>query len=119
MTTPQAAARRRGADAELDFLKYARDTLHLPAERLRLAGRNDEGDVAINDIGLTYVCEVKNEKTINLSGYVTEALTEATNYATARRLERPNVMAVAIVKRRGRPVKDWYVVTTVGEFFTT
>lgn len=118
MTSPQAAARRRGADAELDFLKYARGTLHLPAERLRLAGKNDEGDVAVVDVGFTYVCEVKNEKSISLATYVDEALVEAQNYTKARGLRRPDVMGVAIVKRRGRPVKDWYVVTSVEEFFS-
>lgn len=116
MTTQQARNRRRGASFELDVLKWVREVAGLPAERLRLAGVNDEGDLAVQDVGLTYVFEAKAEKQINLAGYITEAEREAANYAKARGLDPANVFPVVVVKRRNRPIGDSYVVTTLSSF---
>lgn len=110
-------ARRLGSSWEIALLGWFRDKAVLPAERLHLAGKNDEGDLAVQDVGLTYIVEAKNEQRIDLARYVTEAELEAGNYARARRLDRKDVMALAIVKRRGKGVEDAYVVTTVREFF--
>lgn len=116
MTTQSARNRRKGAAFELDVLKWVREVARLRAERLRLAGKLDEGDIAVDDVGLTYVFECKNEQKINLSGYMSEAIYEAHNYANARGLDPRDVMPVVVVKRRGRPVWESYVVTTLAEF---
>lgn len=111
-----AANRRRGATYELDLLKWFR-SIGLGAERLRLAGRDDEGDLAVKDVGITYVVEAKNEKAMNLTGYVREAKVEADNYARARGLNRADVMPVVLIKKRNAGIDESFVVVPAGEFF--
>lgn len=113
------ASKRRGSSWELDLLRYFRAKLGMKAERLRLAGKLDEGDLAVEDVDMTYVIEAKNTARINLAQYVEEALIERDHYCDARLLRRENVMAVAIVKRRGKGIEEAYVVTTVKEFFSS
>lgn len=115
--TVSSASRQRGAAFELDLLKWFRSKAQLPAERLRLAGKFDEGDLAVQDVGLTYVVEAKNEAKINLTGYVREALVEADNYARARGISREKVMPLVIVKKRNAPIDDAFVVVPLSEFF--
>lgn len=116
MTTSQNAKnRRKGAAFELDVLAYIR-SLGLRAERLRLSGKNDEGDIAVVDGDLTYLIEAKNEQKLNLAGWVTEALTERQHYATKRGQDPADVMPLVVVKRRGRPIADSYVVVPLREF---
>lgn len=113
-------SRRIGTDAELRALRYVREEAGLRAERLRLAGRLDEGDIAIEDDGddfLIYLAEVKAEQKIDLSGYVREVEAERLNYAKARAIMPDDVMPIVIVKRRNQPVEKWYVVTTMEHFF--
>lgn len=110
------AARRKGSLFELDLLRWIR-AAGLKAERLRLAGIHDEGDVAVEDVGLTYVVEAKAEQKINLSGYIAEATVEAQNYAKARGLDPGRVMPIVVVKRRNKPISEAYVVCTLQEFF--
>ena len=112
-------SRRVGAEWEIRLTKWFRAVAKLPAEHLRLAGRNDEGDVAVTDVdnGLIYLVEAKAEKAINLSGYMNEAQVEAVNYAKARGLDPANVMPMAVVKRRGYPIEKAYVVTELQDFF--
>lgn len=117
MVSPQAAAKRRGADFEISLLGWFRDVAELPAERLRLSGKDDEGDLAVQDVGLTYVVEAKNVKTINLTDFVRQASTEASNYAAARGLDVARVMPLAVVKQRNKPLDQAFVVTTLREFF--
>lgn len=119
MTTASQRSRRKGASFELDVLKWIREETGLRAERLRLAGKNDEGDIAVDDVGLVYVIECKNEQKISLAGYVTESITEARNYAAARSLTVDDIMPIVVIKRRGRPIGDSYVLSTLTEFFKT
>ena len=113
-----AKNKRRGAAWELDILKWIRSETTLPAERLRLTGKKDEGDVAVGpDHTVTYVIEAKDAQRIDLAGWTTEALTEADNYAAARGLDRDNVWPLVVIKRRGKSVEHAYVVTPLGEFF--
>lgn len=100
----------------MDLLSWFR-SIGLPAERLRLAGKLDEGDLAVQDVGLTYVVEAKNEAKLNLTGYVREAQAEADNYAKARKLRRESVMPVVIVKKRNAPISDAFVIVPAAEFF--
>lgn len=109
MTT---AARRRGSQWELDVLRYAR-SLGFSAERLHLAGRNDEGDVAVQDVGVTYLLELKATKQADISGALREAEVEAVNYAKARNLNLEDVWPLVCLKRPGKPVSQAYVITTL------
>jgi len=112
-------SRRIGSDWELRLTKWVRAVAKLPAERLHLSGRNDEGDIAVTDFdgGLIYLIEAKAEAKINLSGYMNEVHVERVNYAKARGLDPETVMPVAVVKRRGYPIEKAYVVTTLEDFF--
>jgi hypothetical protein len=112
-------SRRIGSDWEVRLTRWFREVAKLPAERLHLAGKNDEGDVAVTDVdgGLIYLCEAKAEAKINLSGYMNEVHVEVVNYAKARGLDPESVMPIAVVKRRGYPIEQAYVVTTLADFF--
>jgi hypothetical protein len=112
-----AAGKRKGAQFETDLLKHFRTEVGLPTERLRLAGAKDEGDLAIQDVGLVYLVEAKAEARMTLSSYVKEARLEAQHYAFARGIDPETVFPLAIVKRAGLPISESYVVTTIADFF--
>lgn len=112
-----SANKRRGSQWELDVLRYVR-SLGLKAERLHLAGKDDEGDVAVEDTGIVYVFECKNTARLDLAGWVEEARVEASNYAKARGLNRDDVLPVVVIKRRNHGVERAYCVTELSEFLT-
>lgn len=111
------AGKRRGAQFETDVLRWIRSQAGLPAERLRLAGKDDEGDIAVQDVGLTYLLELKATQKLDLAGAVAEVMTERVNYAKARGLDPATVMPLVVFKRRNHGIAKAYVVTTVEEFF--
>ena len=92
--------KRKGNRAELLVAKWRRTFGWVNAERSRAGWTDDRGDID----GLPGVCiEVKNEKKIDLPGYIRELETEMGN-------ARAWTGAV-IVKRRGSEnVDDWYAV---------
>ena len=97
MTSPQ---KRKGSAAELAVAKWLRKLGWIHAERSRAGWTDDRGDID----GMPGVCiEVKNEKRIDLPGYLREL-----------EVEMKNAMAwtgTVIVKRRGSTnVDDWYAV---------
>ena len=93
---------------ESAMVKFFRKLGHM-AERLRLAGRADEGDIAAVIAGKTYVLELKNVKKIDLPQFWREAEVEAKNYAKARGLEQVPP-AYVIVKRRNASIeKSWVI----------
>lgn len=109
-----AANKRRGASWELDLLKYFRNE-GIDAERLRLTGKADEGDLVLKIGGIPYVVEAKNVAKIDLASYVREAEVEARNYGAHRALDfLPN--HAAIVKRRNHGVGEAYVVMPLTEW---
>jgi len=110
------ASRRTGTAFESALVKHIRDRFGLRAERLRQSGKNDCGDIAVDDVGLVYLIEAKAEKSINLSGYVAEAEAERRNYCRARGISESGVMPLAVVKRRGKGIGEAYVVITLDEF---
>jgi len=84
-------------------------TLGHTAERLRLAGAKDEGDIAVVIAGKTYILEAKNVKKMDLPTFWKEAEVEAKNYAKARKLKQEPPVYV-IVKRRGASIeKSWVI----------
>lgn len=107
------ANKRRGATFELDLLKFFRREGY-DAERLRLSGKHDEGDIVVRIGALPYVIEAKNVQKIDLASFVTQAQTEADNYSKARGIMRPGY--AAIIKRRKHPIEQSYVVVPLKEW---
>lgn len=111
MTSKQQAAKRRGSLFETSVLKWLRDKGFL-AERLRLAGKADEGDIVCMVAGQPYIFELKATARLDLPAYWREATEEADNYAKARNLPA-TPPAYVIVKRRGKGIEDAWVIQTL------
>ena len=97
MTSPQ---KRKGSAAELAVAKWLRKLGWIHAERSRAGFQDDRGDID----GMPGVCiEVKNEKKIDLPGYLRELEVEIAHAKAWT--------GTVIVKRRGSMnVDDWYAV---------
>ena len=97
MTSPQ---KRKGSAAELAVAKWLNKLGWVHAERSRAGWTDDRGDID----GMPGVCiEVKNEKRIDLPGYLRELEVEMKNAKAWT--------GTVIVKRRGSTdVNDWYAV---------
>ena len=97
MTSPQ---KRKGSAAELAVAKWLPKLGWIHAERSRAGWTDDRGDID----GMPGVCiEVKNEKKIDLPGYLRELEVEIANAQAWT--------GTVIVKRRGSMnVDDWYAV---------
>jgi hypothetical protein len=114
-----AANRRKGALWERDLRVGLRNSAH-DTEGLKLAGKEDEGDLVVRTGPRLYVpdfliIEAKDAK-MDVNGFVTEAITEADNYARHRDLDRSRVTGIAVVKRRGKNWREAYVITTLAEY---
>ena len=116
MSNP-AANKRRGASFELDVLKWFRGKGVL-AERLRLAGKDDEGDLVVMMPTGPAILELKATARMDLPQFWREATLEATNYANARGLT-PTPPAYVIVKRRNAGIDQAWVVTTLEKWIET
>lgn len=106
---------RRGPLWEVKLLNYLREN-GFDVERLRLTGREDEGDLVVKD-GNIIVIEAKDDKKMDLSGFLREAEDEAQNYAKHRKLDPDDVLPMAVIKRRNHGVGKAYVVMTLDAFF--
>jgi hypothetical protein len=97
MTSPQ---KRKGSSAELAVAKWLNLLGWTGAERSRCGWSDDRGDID----GIPGVCiEVKNEKRIDLPGYLRELEVEMKNAKAWA--------GAVIVKRRGSSdPADWYAV---------
>jgi hypothetical protein len=97
LTSPQ---KRKGSAAELAVAKWLRKLGWIHAERSRAGWTDDRGDID----GMPGICiEVKNEKRIDLPGYLRELEVEIANAQAWT--------GTVIVKRRGSMnVDDWYAV---------
>ena len=104
-----------GTEWETRLVEYLRPRMGV-AERLTIAGVNDQGDLWFPHGGHYYVVEAKAEKKIDLSAYVTEAEREAFHFAKARGIPEHLVHPMAIVKRRNYPVGKAYVVHTLDSY---
>ena len=93
---------RRGAQWETDVVAFLKANGFPAAERRVREGAKDRGDIA----GIPgVVIECKNEARINLPGYLREAEAERVNADAA--------IAPVFVKRRGKGVKDGYMVMDI------
>ncbi|MFM2189581.1 MAG: Propionibacterium phage [Pseudomonadota bacterium] len=105
---------RKGAAFELGVLKWLRSK-GVSAERLRLSGTQDEGDLVAVVAGKTYIFELKNRKSISLPQFWQEAVAEAENYAKARALAY-TPPAYVIVKRRNHPIEKAFVICDLDQW---
>jgi hypothetical protein len=104
MTHPNKA---KGSKAELDVARYLAANWWPYAERAYGAGRPDDvGDI---DGIPGVVFEVKNEKRIDMPGYLRELEVEVANAHA--------ITGVVVVKRRlHTDPADWYAVTRFGDW---
>lgn len=110
-----AANKVKGATFERDLMEYLRNEGY-DAERLRLAGSEDEGDLILKLGGLAFVLEAKNRKQMNLAGWVREAEVESKNYARHRKI--PWVNFAAVIKKRNAGIGEAYVVVPLHEWLS-
>jgi len=103
-----AKNKRKGSMFETSILKWLRSK-GVSAERLRLAGKDDEGDIVAIVAGQPYVFELKATVKMDLPQFWREATTEAFNYAKARGLEVVPP-AYVIVKRRMAGLEQSWVI---------
>lgn len=112
------ANKRKGAAFEIDLEGFFRGK-YLNTTRLVRRGKDDEGDLLIRVHDLAVIVEAKNEKSIDLSGYMQEATSEALRWE-AKHVHEPMpadlVIGAAVVKRRMNPVSKSYVVMEVDDF---
>jgi len=99
---------RKGSAFEIGILKWLRSH-GVFAERLRLSGALDEGDLVVIVAGKTYILEAKNRKSISLPAFWEEARVEAKNYAKARNLSEVPP-AFVIIKRRNASIEKAFVI---------
>lgn len=98
-----SAAKRKGTTWETAVTNYLRDQ-DIDARRVAQTGRKDTGDIHGGGI----VWEAKDHKSIDVAGFVRQAVEEAKNAGLP--------VGVAVVKRRQSNVKNAYVMTDLETF---
>jgi len=98
----------KGAAFEIDVMKWFR-SLGVLAERLRLAGKDDEGDLVCVVSGKTYILELKNTATLSLPEFWRQAEVEALNYAKARGIGEVPLHYVVVKRRNAGIEKSWVI----------
>ena len=109
-----AANKRKGSAFETGILKWLRGK-GVAAERLRLAGKDDEGDIVCIVAGQPYIFELKATAKMDLPQFWREATTEAFNYARARNLNTVPP-AYVIVKRRMAGLDQSWVIQDLNQW---
>jgi Holliday junction resolvase len=107
-------SRRKGAGFELGIMKWLRSK-GISAERLRLAGKDDEGDIVCMVAGQPYIFELKATAKMDLPQFWREATTEAANYAKARNIN-PVPPAYVIIKRRMAGLEQSWVIQDLDQW---
>lgn len=106
-----------GRKYQRDVMKYLRDDMEMDAEQLVLSGAEDEGDILLRTAyDLRFVLEAKREKGFKLADWVTQAETEADNYAKHRGIPPADVGFVVVHARRNHRIGKSYVTTTLDEW---
>ncbi|MFI5840521.1 hypothetical protein ACIA8K_12515 [Catenuloplanes sp. NPDC051500] len=117
-----AQNKRRGAAFEIDLMNELRSA-GLDAERLRLAGRDDEGDLvvrrtrSIDDPVLDYTVIEAKSGAMHPLQFVREAEIERANFARHRGLSLDLVDGLVVVKAPRQPIRKAYVLTTLERYF--
>jgi Holliday junction resolvase len=112
LPTP-SANKRKGATFEIDLMRELREH-GLAAERLRLAGKDDEGDLVAWSQGRPYVIEAKSGA-MHPAQFIREVEIERANYAKARHIDVPT--GLVVVKAPRKPILKSYVLTTLDRYF--
>ena len=107
----------KGSAYEVGVVQWFRE-LGFSAERLRLAGKDDEGDIVCIVAGQPYIFELKATIKMELPQFWREATTEAANYAKARGLEQAPP-AYVIVKRRNAGLEQSWVIQDLDQWLRT
>ena len=107
------ANKRKGAAFELDIVKWFRE-LNFNAERLRLSGKDDEGDVVVIVAGKTYLFECKNTAKLELDNFWKQIELEAKNYAKARKVKQP--LHYVLWKRKRKGINQTWVIQTLDQW---
>ena len=106
------ASKRKGAQFEVDLENFFRSRF-LQSTRLVRRGKDDEGDLLVRVKDLALILEAKNEKSIDLAGYMREATEEALRWES-KHVHEPMpaalVVGAAAVKRRNNPISKTYIV---------
>ena len=100
--------KRKGSLFETGILKLLHAKGFL-AERLRLAGKDDEGDIVVMVAGKPAIFELKATAKMDLPQFWREATLESVNYAKARGLIATPPSYV-IVKRRSASLEQAWVI---------
>lgn len=98
--------KQKGTKWETDVVNYLNENGFPNAERRALTGKNDKGDIA--GLPNNWVLECKDHKTISLSTFVDEAMTEKENAGSA--------YGAAVIKRARKNVSQAYVVMPLEQF---
>lgn len=115
MTANPTKNKRAGARWELDLLEYFRDQ-RLVAERMRLTGKNDEGDLMVYLNGQrVLIVEAKNEQSFKPGPWINEANIEAANWTIARNATL-EVIPIVVAKRRNNGTGKAYVIMELDAF---
>jgi hypothetical protein len=96
VSTPQARAKARGRETENMVVGYLNDHGYPHAERRRLKGSADQGDIT----GIPgVVIEVKGDRSNRIREWKAETKVEAANAGAA--------FSVLVVRVQHKPVEDW------------
>ncbi|QBI99398.1 holliday junction resolvase [Streptomyces phage Caelum] len=107
--------KRVGAQWETDLREGLRGE-GFDVESLRLAGKEDEGDMVVREgDGKYLVIEAKNAK-FEPGVFLGEAIVERENFAKHRGLDLDDVESIVVVKRRGKNWRHAFVLTTVEDY---
>ena len=98
----------KGAAFEIDVMKWLR-SMGQVADRLRLAGKDDEGDLVCVIAGQTYILELKNTARLDLPEFWRQAEVEALNYAKARGIGEVPLHYVVVKRRNSGIDKAWVI----------
>lgn len=113
MASP-TANKQRGARYEIDLVKGLRAE-GFDAERLRLNGKDDEGDIVIREDGFYTIIEAKSGA-IHAAEFVRQAETEAGCFLKNRGLTSEDGEGIVVIKARGKSWADSYVLTTLRQY---
>ena len=106
------ANKRNGAKWETDLVAGLR-SFGIDAERLRLTGKEDEGDVVVRESSGVYLVIEAKAGAFQPGTFMGEAEVEAEHFAKHRNLPAEMVDKIVIVKRRGKSWSQAFVLTTV------
>ncbi len=108
--------KRNGTRYESDLVKHFREEWGVEADRLRLSGSTDEGDIILRLPGdRKLVVEAKSGQNIRPKEWHREAEKEARNYASHRK--QADIPPVAVVmKKHNFNIDQSYVLVSLKEF---